>query len=358
MTPDPYVARAERLADLIEAGEIDSLLVTSPIAIEYLTGFTGSNGACLIGPDVRTFLTDFRYEERVSGGIPGWEVEIARGDWVGSLASRLDPRTGIEDGHLTVRAAAKLEAEAGAGVSLVSAGDLIESMRRSKDEVEIARIASAAELSDSILAEVLETGLTGRTEADVAGQIVARMREEGAEPSFLPIVAAGPNGADPHAEPGARVIGPAELVVIDMGSRLDGYCSDCTRTIATGEPDEEGARVYSTVLEANEAALASVRAGADCAAVDRAAREIIEQAGWGDRFGHGVGHGVGLEIHEDPRLGPRSTESLVEGDVVTVEPGVYLPGRLGVRIEDLVVVGSDGIAANLSSHPKALTIVG
>lgn len=354
---DSLLARAENLADLVGGGELDSLLVTSPIALEYLTGFTGSNGACLIGPAERIFLTDFRYKERMADGIPGWDVQIVEGDWIGSLASRLAPRTGIEDDHLTVREAARLQAEAGEGVDLVPAGRLIEGLRRTKDEEEIAAIARAAELSDQILGEVFEAGLIGRTEADVAGQIVSRMREEAAEPSFLPIVASGPNGADPHSEPGARVIGRGELVVIDMGARLDGYCSDCTRTVATGDPGEEARNVHSVVLEANEAALAEVRAGAGCIQVDRAAREIIEAAGWGDRFGHGVGHGVGLEIHEAPRIGPRSTESLVEGDVVTIEPGVYLPGRLGVRIEDLVVVGAGGIRSNLSSHPKTLTII-
>jgi Xaa-Pro aminopeptidase len=351
-----YSTRADRLVEAMAERDVECVLITSPIGVEYLTGFTGSNGACLVGPDSRSFLTDFRYEERVADGMPGWEVEIVRGDWVESLSSRLPGRTGIEDGHLTVRSAARLESAAGGGVELVAAGDLLEGLRRSKDASEIAAVAKAAELSDRILGEVFESGLIGRTEAEVAGQIVSRMREEGAEPSFLPIVAAGPNGADPHAEPGARRIEPEELVVIDMGSRLNGYCSDCTRTVATGELDDEAMKVYEVVLEANEAALAAVRSGAGCAAVDLVAREIIEAAGWGDRFGHGVGHGVGLEIHEDPRIGPRSTETLVEGDVVTIEPGVYLPGRLGVRIEDLVVVGSEGIEANLSSHPKTLTV--
>ncbi len=352
-----YSTRADRLVEAMAERDVECVLITSPIGVEYLTGFTGSNGACLVGPDSRSFLTDFRYEERVADGMPGWEVEIVRGDWVESLSSRLPGRTGIEDGHLTVRSAARLESAAGGGVELVAAGDLLEGLRRSKDASEIAAVAKAAELSDRILGEVFESGLIGRTEAEVAGQIVSRMREEGAEPSFLPIVAAGPNGADPHAEPGARRIEPEELVVIDMGSRLNGYCSDCTRTVATGELDDEAMKVYEVVLEANEAALAAVRSGAGCAAVDLVAREIIEAAGWGDRFGHGVGHGVGLEIHEAPRIGPRSTETLMEGDVVTIEPGVYLPGRLGVRIEDLVVVGAEGIRSNLSSHPKTLTII-
>ena len=187
---------------------------------------------------------------------------------------------------------------------------------------------------------------------------MARMREQGAEPSFPPIVAAGPNGASPHAEPGPRGVGAGELVVIDMGSKLDGYCSDCTRTVATGELESEAAEIYDVTLRANELALEAVAAGTGAADIDSVARDLISDAGYGENFGHGLGHGVGMEVHEAPRLGPRSDDSLIEGDVVTVEPGIYLSGRYGVRIEDLVVVGIGGVAANLSSHPKTLTVVG
>ena len=354
----PPPARIEKLLGLVEDQDLDRLLVTSPIGLEYLTGFTGSNGACIVGAQYRTFLTDFRYEERLSGGLPGWDVEIVRGDWVEGLARLLEGRTGIEDDFLTVRAANRLDSASGDRVELVPASGILEGMRRVKDDGEVNAIREASELSDAVLREVLEAGLVGRTEAEVANQIVERIREEGGEPSFSPIVAAGPNGADPHAEPGQVEIGRDLLVVIDMGARLNGYCSDCTRTFATGEPGEEATAVYEVVLAAHEAALAEVRAGRPCVEVDRAARDVIEAAGWGERFGHGVGHGVGLEIHEAPRLGPRSTDSLLSGDVVTIEPGIYLGGSLGVRIEDLVVVGEHGIAENLSSLDKALTTVG
>jgi len=186
---------------------------------------------------------------------------------------------------------------------------------------------------------------------------MARMREQGAEPSFPPIIAAGPNGALPHAEPGLCPVGGGDLVVIDMGSKLDGYCSDCTRTVATGEVGAEATEIYELTLRANQLALEAVAAGREAAAVDAVARDVIDEAGFGGSFGHGLGHGVGMEVHEAPRLGPRSEDSLVENDVVTIEPGIYLSGRCGVRIEDLVVVGTDGVAANLSSHAKSLTIV-
>jgi len=190
----------------------------------------------------------------------------------------------------------------------------------------------------------------------VARAAEARIRELGGDPSFPAIVAAGPNGALPHAEPGGREIGRGELVVFDMGAQLDGYCSDGTRTYATGEPGEAARAVYETVLRAQLASLEAVRAGAKGEDVDGVARKIIEEAGHGERFGHGLGHGVGLEVHEGPRLSPKSDDVLAPSEVVTVEPGIYLPGELGVRIEDFVVVTEDG-CRNLSTLPKELTLV-
>jgi Xaa-Pro aminopeptidase len=348
--------RADRLAQLVSAAEIDALLVTGLVNVEYLTGFTGSNGACLVGPEQRVFLTDFRYAE-VAAGLDGWDARIVSGDWLAGLGEHLAGRVGIEDDKVTVRTAHRLGEVIDDRSELVDSGGLVEGLRRVKDPDEIAAITAAAELTDRIYAEIFERGLVGRTEADVSAHVVARMREEGAEPSFPPIVAAGPNGALPHAEPGPRVIGSGELVVIDMGSRLDGYCSDCTRTVATGRLDAEAGEIYEVTLRANELALGAVSAGASTAMIDKLARDLIDEAGYGEYFGHGLGHGVGMEIHEAPRLGPRSDEALVVGDVVTVEPGIYLADRYGVRIEDLVVVGESGVSRNLSAHPKVLTHV-
>ncbi len=345
------------------SSSVDALLVSDLSNIEYLTGFTGTNGACLVGTGIRTFFTDFRYTDRAAAEIEGWNVEIVAGEWLSGLADLVsaavgDGVVGLEDDHVTVRTARRLEEKLSGGASLSDCGGLVEKLRRSKDDREIAAIAGAAELTDTIYVELFEAGLRGRSEAEIAAWIMARMREQGAEPSFPPIVAAGPNGASPHAEPGPRKVGMGELVVIDMGSKLDGYCSDCTRTVATGEVTVEAAEIYDVTLRANELALEAIAAGREAAAVDAVARDLIAEAGYGENFGHGLGHGVGMEVHEAPRLGPRSDDTLLDGDVVTVEPGIYISGRHGVRIEDLVVVGPEGIARNLSALPKQLTAVG
>jgi Xaa-Pro aminopeptidase len=349
--------RAGRLASRLDGLGVDAMLVTNLVNVEYLSGFGGSNAACLVSGERRVFFTDFRYAEQAEGLADDWQVEIVSGDWLDGIAHFIEGRVGIEDDRMTVRAHRRLAGALGEGCELIDAGGAVETLRRIKDAGEISAIAAAAALTDALYSEVFEHGLAGRTEADVAALIVARMREEGAEPSFAPIVAAGPNGALPHAEPGPREIGRDELVVIDMGAKLDGYCSDCTRTVATGEVDPQAAEIHAVALEANEAALTEVRAGAVAERVDGVARQVIEDAGYGDQFGHGLGHGVGMEVHEAPRLGPRSDDVLAAGDVVTIEPGIYVSGRFGVRIEDLVVVGESGIERNLSTQPKGLVVI-
>ena len=349
--------RAERLSAAVAEAGLDALLVADLTNIRYLSGFSGTNAACLVGPESRLFLTDFRYTERAAEEVEGWDVEIVSGEWLGGLASRLEGRVGIEDDHMTVRTAARLSAAAGESVELIDAGGKVEALRRVKETAEINRIAAAAELTDTIYNEVMERGLIGKTEAETASYVVSRMREEGAEPSFPPIVASGPNGASPHAEPGSRMVGKSELVTMDMGAQLDGYCSDCTRTFATGMLEDRAAEIYDITLKANDEALEAVRAGAVAAEIDAVARDIITDAGYGENFGHGLGHGVGLEVHEAPRLGTKSEDILEAGEVVTIEPGIYVSGFTGLRIEDLVVVGDTGIAKNLSSISKALTYV-
>jgi len=349
-------ARADRLAAAVAKRRLDCLLVTDLVNVRYLTGFGGTNGACVCGADARVFLTDFRYTERAEAEVEGWEVITAKDDWLGEIAAHLSGRAGFEDDKMAVRTLRKLEGKLADGVGLEGAGGTVEKLRRVKDEAELAAIAAASELADEIWRWSLERGLAGRSEVDVAAAAEARMREQGAEPSFPAIVAAGPNGALPHAEPGERTIGFGELVVFDMGAKLDGYCSDGTRTFATGEPGERAREVYEVVRSAQEAALGAVQAGATGESVDTVARDPIAAAGYGERFGHGLGHGVGLEVHEEPRLSQRSEDVLRAGEVVTVEPGVYLPGELGVRIEDLVVVTPEG-CRNLSGLPKDLQLV-
>jgi len=348
--------RGARLERLTAGRELDLMLVTNLVNVRYLTGFTGTNGACVCGPGVRLFFTDFRYTERAAAEVEGWEAVTVKGDWLGGIAERLSGKVGFEDDQMSVRALAKLKEKLGEGVEMAPAGGGVERLRRVKDAEELAAIAEASKLADEVWRWSVERGLAGRPEREVARAAEARIRELGGDPSFPAIVAAGPNGALPHAEPGAREIGRGELVVFDMGAQLDGYCSDGTRTYATGDPGERGRAVYETVLAAQLAALEAVAVGAKGEDVDAVARKAIDEAGHGERFGHGLGHGVGLEVHEGPRLSPKSDDVLERGEVVTIEPGIYLPGELGVRIEDLVVVEEGGFR-NLSALPKDLTIV-
>ena len=351
------VRRAERLVQLVAVRELDQLFVSDLVNVRYLTGFTGTNGACLVSRDERVFFTDFRYTERAESEVsPEWERPEAERELVPQIVARMRGRVGFEDAKLSVRQLARLEAAAGDDVEFLPAGDLVEQLRAIKEPEELERIEAAAELTDEVYRWAIERGFVGRTEREVAQASEARMRELGAEPSFPPIVAAAENGALPHAEPGEREIGSGSLVVFDMGAILDGYCSDCTRTYATGDPGDEAREVYELVRRAQESSLEAIRSGASGKEVDAVAREMISEAGHGDRFGHGTGHGVGLEVHEGPRLATTSEDELAEGNVVTVEPGVYLPGRFGVRIEDLVVVTADG-HRNLSGLPKDLLVV-
>jgi Xaa-Pro aminopeptidase len=368
--PHPGPDRVARLAAELAAGEVDALLVTTPVDVRYLTGFTGSNGLALIAAEApgatigrHRFLTDFRYVIQSAEQLPEtFEREIASADLLEALAATLaetSGRLGFDEAHVTVKGHRRLAELLGPRWELVPFSGAVERLRAIKDAGEIARIRAAAELADEALRGTLETGIVGRSERDVAIELELRMRRLGAEaPSFPSIVAAAENAALPHAEPRRREIPPDVLVTIDWGALHDGYCSDCTRTFATGEGISEQAReTYALVLSAQEQGLAAVRAGPTGRDVDAVAREVIERAGQGEHFGHGLGHGVGMEIHEAPRLSRTAGEEpLRAGNVVTVEPGVYIPGRLGVRIEDLVVVGEDAQEV-LSSLPKALAVV-
>ena len=351
------MSRPDSLAGLMREQELDSLLVSNLVNVRWLCGFTGTNGACVLAPEERVFVTDFRYVEQADEEVSGFETVRGERDLLADLAGRLSGRTGFDDAHLSVRAHAKLSDALGAGVELVAAGGLVERLREVKEEAELRAIGAAAALADEALGAVLERGLAGRTELAVARELERELRERGAEdPSFPAIVAAGAHGALPHAQPRDTEIPGGELVIVDWGARVDGYCSDCTRTFATGELSEHAAEVYELVRRAQERALAAVRPGAGLSEVDGVARGLIEAAGHRERFGHGLGHGVGLEVHEGPRVAKTAEGELRVGNVVTVEPGVYLPGEFGVRIEDLVAVTAAG-AEVLSSLPKTLTSV-
>jgi Xaa-Pro aminopeptidase len=352
-------ARADRLVKRLAERELDWLLVTNLVNVRYLSGFTGTNGLCLVGPQERLFLTDFRYVERAKTEVPDFERLRGKQDLFGEAVERMNGgRVGFEDQHVTVRQYKRLQELVGDKAELVPAGGLVEDLRAVKEPGELESIREAADLADDMYEYISSRGLVGRTERKVALDVEREMRERGAEdPSFPSIVASGAHGALPHADPRDELIVANTLVIVDMGCRVNGYCSDCTRTFATGDLDDEAGAVYELVLAAQEESLAAIRAGVEGRAVDEVARNRIDAAGHGEHFGHGLGHGVGLEIHEAPRLAQTAEAQLVSGNVVTVEPGVYLPGAFGVRIEDLVIVRDDG-AEVLSHFPKPLITLG
>jgi Xaa-Pro aminopeptidase len=360
--------RAARVGEELRVLEVDRLLVGAPVNLRYLTGYTGTNGLAVIAAEggAHRFFTDFRYATQSAEQVPGeFEREIAPADLLeaatralGAGAAKGERRLGFDDAGLTVKQHARLRELLADGWELVACGGLVERLRAVKDEQEISAIRAAAALADEALCGVLEDGLVGRSEREVAIELELRMRRLGAQaPSFPSIVASAEHGSLPHAEPRDVKIERGVLVTIDWGAYLEGYCSDCTRTYATGPLSQEARTTYELVLSAQEAALAALRAGVSGREVDGVARAIIEGAGHAEHFGHGVGHGVGMEIHEAPRLSrTASEEPLRVGNVVTVEPGVYVPDRLGVRIEDLAVVSDDG-AERLTGLPKELTTV-
>ena len=366
-------SHADRLAEAVAAEELDQLIVADLVNpgdsgreaqadVFWLCGFTGTSGICLVGPEERSFLTDFRYTERAEREVDASFDRIRlEGRMMPELAKRLRGRVGYDDARTSVRSLGKLKEATGSEVELVAVEALTGGLRRRKDAEEVRRIAAAAALADQVYEWLCEEGLTGRSEREVQLAAEGHMRELGAQdPAFPAIVAAGENAALPHHEASAREIGPNELVIIDMGAIVDGYCSDCTRTFATGEVPEEAAAVYELVRSSQAAALGAVGPGVSGKDADAVSREPIAAAGYSDHYGHGLGHGVGIEVHEPPRLSRRyegEPDVLEPGDVVTVEPGVYLPGRFGVRIEDLVTITEDGIR-NLSSVGKELRIVG
>jgi Xaa-Pro aminopeptidase len=331
------------------------------VNVRYLTAFTGSNGLAVVGRDLRRFVTDFRYVEQAAEQVDGFDREQAPPEFLDALADGWpdgELRLGFEDEDVSVRRHTRLREVLPDRVELVPAGGIVEELRAVKDAGEVERIRAAAALVDEVYGVVREQGLVGRTEREVALTIEEEMRRRGASgPSFPPIVASAERGALPHAEPTAARIPKGTLVTLDVGAVVDGYCSDCTRTWATGELPDDLAAAYNLVRRAQEAALAAVRPGPEGREVDAVARDMITAAGHGDHFGHGLGHGVGLAIHEAPRLARTAKGRLVAGNVVTVEPGVYLPGRGGVRIEDLVVVAEGGPTVLSGTTKDLVTVV-
>jgi Xaa-Pro aminopeptidase len=353
------VSRADRVAERL--GELDALLVTEPANVRYLTGFTGSNGFAVVGREIRRFVTDFRYVEQAKQQVKDFDSEQGPRELLAALSHGWpagELRLGFDDTQLSVRSHARLRELLPPAVELVAAAGIVEEVRAVKEPEEVRRIAASAALVDDIYAWLLDYGLVGRTEREVAVALEHEMRLRGASgPAFPSIVASGTYGALPHAQPRDVAIERDVLVTIDIGAVLDGYCSDCTRTWATGAVPEPLQEIYALVLRAQVEALDAVRPGPLGREIDAVARDMIDAAGHGERFGHGLGHGVGLVTHEAPRLAKSADQPLVAGNVVTVEPGIYLPGVGGVRIEDLVVVTPTGRDV-LTHSPKQLLRVG
>lgn len=356
--------RIGRLRALFDKAQCDALLVTTLNNIRYLSGFTGSAAFLLVRTDEVVFVTDGRYRDQAAEqlGAAGVEARIEIGmvkvqqERLAVAVAGVD-RVGLEAGNVTWARQRAFAGEWFPAAELVPTEGVVESLRQVKDAGEVARMEEAARIADEALAQTKPLLLDGPTERDVALELDFRMRRLGASgPSFETIVASGPNGAKPHARPGNRRIQPGELVVLDFGAVVDGYCSDMTRTVCVGEPaDATAQRMYDVVRESQATGAAAVQPGAVGSDVDKACRQVIAEAGWADAFLHSTGHGVGLDIHEAPWVASTATASLVAGNVVTVEPGVYLPAHGGVRIEDTLVVTDDGPRA-LTRSPKDLIV--
>ena len=359
MRPMDTGARLERLRESM-AGSVDALLVTASSNIRYLTGFTGSAGMLLVSDGEALLVTDGRYRTQAAEQMEA-SLVVAR-TAIGSPAEQRAQlaesvrrlgvsRVGLEADSVTWATQRQLSEVLGPAQTVPTSG-LVEGLRRVKDDGEQDRIEAAAAIADQALAEVLDLLCAGRAESEVALALDTAMRRLGAQaPAFETIVAGGPNAAKPHARPSARALGRGEMVVIDFGATVDGYRSDMTRTFCVGEPDGNAGRVYDVVRASQAAGVDKVVAGRSAAEVDATCRDVIGEAGWRDAFVHGTGHGVGLDIHEAPAVSATSTDTLAAASVVTVEPGIYLPGETGVRIEDTVVVTAQGCRV-LTRYPK------
>jgi len=343
--------RRQRLRQSLVEKEIDGIFISQPENRYYLSGFDGSSGYLLITSQETVLATDFRYTEQAKAQAPDYQIFQTTGstpDWFPQLVAELNlSRLGFEAGHITFAVHRQLSetlSKTQSQLQLVPVDGLVESLRAIKEPEEIKLIAKAAGITDKALEYIEDIAHIGMTEKEVAWEIEKFLRDNGSQAlPFGAIVASGPNSALPHARPCERQIGSGEPIVIDIGARIGGYSSDLSRTICLGAADATFKKVYDTVLGAQLAALAIIKEGMSGDEADSLARTVIEQAGYGEAFGHGLGHGVGLAPHEQPRLGPNSTDLLTSGTVFTIEPGIYLAGWGGVRIEDLVVMESGEI---------------
>lgn len=353
--------RADRLRPLIREQGCDALVVTSLVNVRYLTGFTGSAALLAVLPDRMAVVTDGRYAEQVADEVAraGAEADVRIGQTGEkqriALAGALEGagKVGLEADNVTWSQQVAFDEEWFPEAELVATKGLVAQLREVKDEGELARIEAACAIADAALAEVRHRLAERPTEAEVALELEWQMRRLGAEgPSFDTIVASGPNGARPHHRAGQRRIEQGDLVVIDFGALVDGYHSDMTRTLSVGDVSPTQERMWEVVHHAQAAGVEAAAPGVEAAAVDRACRDVIRDAGWEEAFVHSTGHGVGLDVHEAPRVSTAAEATLAEGHVITVEPGVYLPEHGGVRIEDTLAItpGGNGV---LTRAPKS-----
>ncbi len=362
MKADARLASARRR--LADSGP-DALWVTSVTNVVYLTGFDGvfdehANAGCLLTADVACVYTDGRYAEAARAAAVGtaWSVVVTSDPLDARACADLAAAAGGTMGFEASLTYARYQELAKAcSAEPVSTDQWVEELREVKEAAELERIVSAAALTDRAFDHILGVLAPGMTEAEVAFEIEAFMRRNGSEGvAFASIVASGPNSSRPHATVTDRKIVPGDPVTMDFGARVGGYCADMTRTVVVGRAGDDFREVYAAVLVANEAGRAAVRPGVSGMDVDRVARASLEEAGFGEYFAHGLGHGVGLQVHELPSVGPRGKRAVPAGAVITIEPGVYLEGRFGVRIEDLIIVEDDGCRV-VSGSPRELVEV-
>ena len=359
------MSRLDDIRAEIDLAELDALLVSDPVNRRYASGFTGSRAWLLIGPRIARIATDFRYWEQARTEAPEFELVRIEGkmeNWWGEFTAPVRGRTvGYEAEHMTMAGLQTLHSannEIKDPPTFEAAIGIFTPLRAMKDDGEVAAMRRAAALTDEALERALDAAQPDWTERRLAWEIESFARSNGAEAmAFDSIVAAGPWGARPHASPRDEPLGEGRPIVIDIGAQVDGYCSDMTRTVVLGEPDETFRTVHDIVLAAQETAAEMVEPGMSCADAHELAHRVIKEAGYGEQFGHGLGHGVGLQIHEHPYLGPTSEDSIAEGQVITIEPGIYLPEWGGVRIEDMGLI-ADGRFQTFTGAPKQRMIGG
>jgi len=339
--------------DRLRATLAEPLLVTNPVNVHYLVGFKSSNAALLVDLEHVALFADFRYAT-AARDVDGVEFVETKRDLVGDLARRLSGRIGFESAFMSYAASERLRA---GGLDLVPRPGAVEALRAVKDEHELDAVRRACAITDRVYERLAGEAFVGRTERDVAWTLEQLFHDEGSAAAFESVVASGPNAAKPHGRATDREIGRGETVVVDSGCMVDGYVSDYTRTFATGPLPDELKHAYAVCLDAQSAALDAIQAGLSGVDGDRAARDVVDATEFRGRFGHGLGHGIGLEIHEAPRMSQESGDVLSPGNVVTVEPGIYLEGLGGIRIEDDVVVTNGG-SENLTKLRKDLVEVG